>query len=96
MDLATMLGGLTGADLSDPKVLLGAVVVMIIVGGLIPRWVHQSMMKLKDETISDLRQQNSELLAQNAKLITAAEIGVHIAEDLHRVAQEQAQQDGGD
>lgn len=96
MDLATLFAGLTGADLSDPKVLLGAVVVMIIVGGLIPRWMHQSMMKLKDETIADLRQQNAVLLDQNSQLIKAAEIGVHIAEDLHRVAQEQLPRNGGD
>lgn len=89
-----MLGGLSGADLSDPKVLLGAVVVMIIVGGLIPRWMHLSVLKIKDETIADLRAQNATQAEQITKLIGAAEIGVHIAEDLHRLTRES--RDGGE
>lgn len=91
-----MLGGLSSADLSDPKVLLGAVVVLIVVGGLIPRWVHQSIVRTKDETIQDQRQIITALLEQNSKLTDAAELGVHIAEDLHRVATEGSSGSGGD
>lgn len=91
-----MLAGFSASDLSDPKALLGIVVALIIVGGLIPRRMHQSMLSLKDDTIADLRRQNAELLAQNSKLIGAAELGLHIAEDFHKTVNEPALPSGGD
>ncbi|MBM4575993.1 hypothetical protein GS415_10375 [Rhodococcus hoagii] len=33
--------------------MLGLVILLIIIGGLVPRWVHSQMMKLKDDTIEN-------------------------------------------
>ncbi|WP_342659435.1 hypothetical protein Rruber_02665 [Rhodococcus ruber] len=86
-----MLSGLTPEHLSSPAVLLGVVVVLIVFGGLVPRWLHRSMLRIKDEAIADLKEINAEQARQIHRLIGGTEVSVRVSEAL----QERMLNEGG-
>ncbi|MBM4707945.1 hypothetical protein GS982_01235 [Rhodococcus hoagii] len=75
------LTGLEAADLANQSTMLGLVILLIIIGGLVPRWVHSQMMKLKDDTIENLREQNGLQARQIDQLIETSELAIRVAED---------------
>lgn len=77
-----VFAGLTPAHLTNPAVLLGLLVVLIIFGGLVPRWLYRSMMQIKDQIIADQRSMIGEQSRQITRLIGGAEVAVRVSEAL--------------
>jgi len=77
-----ILGGLTPAHLTNPAVLLGLLVVLIIFGGLVPRWLYRSMMQIKDQIIADQKAMLGEQSRQITRLIGGTEVAVRVSEAL--------------
>lgn len=89
------LGSLLGSSNIGPVGLLTVAVLLIMFGGLIPRWQYRSMLEEKDKQIREhredkIRQQETigELSNQNTLLIGKVELSLHIAESIKKLGEE--------
>lgn len=80
--------GFTAQQLTNPAAILGLLIVLIIFGGLVPRWLYSSVIRIKDDVIRDLRERNREQARQIDRLISGTSVGVHVAESIHDTVRE--------
>lgn len=88
--------GMTAEHLAQPSTILGLLIVLIILGGLVPRWLYSSVLKIKDDVIRDLRETNREQARHIDRLITGASAGVRVAESIHDTVLEPDTTQAGD
>ncbi|AUM17368.1 hypothetical protein KI427_16615 [Rhodococcus ruber] len=88
--------GITAQHLSQPTTILGLLIVLIIIGGLVPRWLYTSVLKIKDDVIRDLRETNREQARHIDRLITGTSTGVRVAESIHETVLEADTTQAGD
>lgn len=81
MDISTLPLAPIGAS-----TILAFVVLLILRGNLISRSVHEDRMRDKDSQLEYLRAINSELLAQNAALLTVGHTAEKVLVSLHEAA----------
>lgn len=81
--------GITAEHLAQPATILGLLIVLIIIGGLVPRPLYTSVLKIKDDIISDQRVTIREQANQINQLISGASVGVRVAESIHNTVREQ-------
>lgn len=83
-----MFTGLDAAALADARVILGIVMVLIVFGGLVPRWVHKLIVNEKDRELAVLRSLVKEQSEQIGLLVRGGDTTVHVLDELRRVAAE--------
>lgn len=88
------LAGLTAADLGASG-LLALAVLLVMFGGLVPRWLYRSALEEKDKQISEknlrittLEALTSEQSQQISTLIPKIELSLHIAEVIKTLGEE--------
>lgn len=89
------LGGLLGSTNIGPIGLLTLAVLLIMFGGLIPRWQYRSMLDEKNSQLAEHREDKrnqqtviDELSKQNTLLIGKVELSLHIAESIKKLGEE--------
>jgi len=76
-----MLDGL-GLEHWGPTTLLAAFVMLVFLGGLIPRWMHNQRIKDKDEQIASLKAALDWRDSQFERLFASSELTIKLLEDL--------------
>lgn len=89
------LGSLLGSSNIGPVGLLTVAVLLIMFGGLIPRWQYRSMLAEKNQQLAEHREDKKnqqtvidELSKQNTLLIGKVELSLHIADSIKKMGEE--------
>ncbi|WP_072689245.1 hypothetical protein [Rhodococcus marinonascens] len=79
--------GFQPEHLSSPTILLGLVVVLILAGALVPRWLHKSVMTRADKERDDWRDTATKQSEQISELLEQSKTALHIGEEIKRLAE---------
>lgn len=83
-----MLDPTQWADIG-PWGLLTVFVMLVLLGGLVPRWIHSQRVSDRDKEIALLRTMLDKRDEQFDKLVKQGEITIRLLEDIKRVSVEQ-------
>ena len=79
--------GFQPENLSSPAILLGLVVVAIVFGGLMPRWLHKQIVADKDKETDSWKAIAHKVIDQNAELLEQSKTSLHIGEEIKRLGE---------
>lgn len=65
-----------------PGALLGITILLVLFGGLVPRWIHIQRIKDKDELIDSLKKALDKRDDQFERLFSSSELTIKLLEDL--------------
>ena len=79
--------GLSGEDLANPWVLVGMLFLLTIFGGVVPRWLHKSIVNDKNKELDSWKATSVTQSQQINELIKQSETALHIGEEIKRLAE---------